>query len=256
MTEFPDSVPAMKLSFIPSEAFPASDPTSLPLLRLMAATNDALLIQKRTIIARAQAAALHGLDRKVLNGELGYYVRMLYGHLYEAGIAFRQLHDTLGAQIDELLKDDEEAKAALQELRDVYLDSSASGFNTAILNRVRNLAAFHYKEAQFKEGVEAFGTTQAQIILSPHRGIGRYVITDQIMSRSVWDFVGGTKKRLSACLERAIHLADSLGVTVSHLTACRFERRGIRFDQCHGTLRIESEINQLRKAVEEERRSR
>jgi hypothetical protein len=256
VSRYPDHVPAKELSFNPAEAFPAGDPMSLPLLRLMAATNDALLNQKRTIVAREQAGDLTDLDRSVLNGELGYYVRMLYGHLFEAGIAFRQLDDALGSQIDEILKDDKEAMAALQRLREVYRDTSEDGFNRTVLVRVRNLAAFHYKETQFKEGVTAFGITDSQIIISPHRGIGRYIVTDQIMNRSVWEFVGGTMEKFSASLEKAISLADSLGVTVSHLVAHRFEQRGIRITTREGTLRIEPEVNRMRQKVEEKRRAR
>ncbi len=254
MTDESDRVPAARLRFNPLEAFPPGDSMSLPLLRLMAATNDALLHQKHTIINRERAETAGELGKGVLNGDLGYHVRMLCGHLFEAGRAFRGLADAMGDRITDFLKGDAEAEQALALLRKIYGDPSEGSFYTAVLGRIRNLAAFHYKEEQFKDGVVAFGNTPADIIISPHRGIGRYVITDQILSRSVWECAGGTQEKFSEMVAKAITLTDALGVVVSHLLIHLFESRHVRFEQQDGTLVVEPEIWRMKKKVEEERR--
>ena len=79
------------MSFQLGPALPSGDKFAVALCRLMTATNDVILLQKLTIIARAQADALAGPDKMIVNNETGYFVRMLFGHLYEAGIAFREL---------------------------------------------------------------------------------------------------------------------------------------------------------------------
>lgn len=254
MTDESESVPAVKLRFNPSKAFPPDDPISFPLLRLMAATNDALLNQKHTIIARERAESAGALDKTLLNGELGYHVRMLCGHLFEAGRAFRSLDEALGDRISALLQGDPEGEAALARLREVYGDTSEGSFNAAVLGRIRNLASFHYKEEQFREGVAAFGDARAEVIISLHRGIGRYVITDQIMSRSVWEFVGGTEEKLWKMLENAIALSDALVVVASHLLTRLFESRQLDFEQQEGTLAVDQQLWRVREKVEQERR--
>lgn len=249
MTDESDRVPAARLRFNPQEAFPPEDPMSLPLLRLMAATNDALLHQKHAIINRERAETAGDLDKAILNGDLGYHVRMLCGHLFEAGRAFRSLYDA----VSDLLKGDAEAEQALALLQEIYGDTSEASFYATVLGRIRNLAAFHYKEEQFKDGVVAFGDAPADIVISPHRGIGRYVITDQILSRSVWEFAGGTQDKFSEMVSKAITLADALGVVVSHLLIHLFDSRHVKFEQQHGKLMIEAEIWRMKKKVDDER---
>src|SRR5262249_7457038 len=67
--------------------FPRDDPVPIPLLRLMAAANDARHVQKLMIAAMDEEPANRG-ESLIQNGERGYLYRMLCGHLYEAGIAF------------------------------------------------------------------------------------------------------------------------------------------------------------------------
>src|SRR5262249_44479552 len=83
--------------------FPTNDPASVPFLRLLAATNDVMLLKRLTSIAREQVDSANDFQRELLNGELGYFVRMLCGHLYEAGIAFRAFETHIREQIDRLV---------------------------------------------------------------------------------------------------------------------------------------------------------
>jgi hypothetical protein len=112
------------------------------LCRLLAATNDVIYQQKLTIIARARADAAAGPDKMIINNETGYCVRMLFGHLYEAGLAFRGLDDAYRDRIDSIIAADHQAKEALSTLRQMYGDVSDTGFYKKVLGCVRNLGEF------------------------------------------------------------------------------------------------------------------
>src|SRR5215470_3648964 len=74
------------------QLFDPNDPLSVPLLRLMSATNDARHAMKQIIRAnRGGRQARNQGERMLLSGEQLYLVRQLCGHLEEAGRVFRDL---------------------------------------------------------------------------------------------------------------------------------------------------------------------
>jgi hypothetical protein len=115
-------------------AFPVSDDLSVPLLRLMAATNDTRQLQKLVLSTRDPARPPQGRSEALVqNGELLYYVRLFFGHLYEAGKAFRELDDRHRGRVDAMLASDKRAQAALATLRTVFRDRAPKGFDNEIL---------------------------------------------------------------------------------------------------------------------------
>lgn len=94
---------ALRVTLKLREFFPPGDPLSVPLLTLMAATNDARQLQRLLIVARPAAEGASEANRSILNGEIGYLFRVLAGHLYEAGLMFRKLDELAGADADRLL---------------------------------------------------------------------------------------------------------------------------------------------------------
>ena len=216
MSEKREVTPVLTITFTTGTAFPSTDSFAVALSRLLASTNDVILLQKLTIISRAKADTAIGPDKLIVNNETGYFVRMLLGHLYEAGIAFRGLDENHRSRVDEIVKGDLQAKESLSLLRKVYGDVSESGFYKAILGCVRNLAGFHYKEATFTQGLETLKEAAATIVISEHIGSNRYVLSDVIMTAKVIDCIGGEAKFPKAIAD-AYELADALAIGVTHL---------------------------------------
>jgi hypothetical protein len=144
----------VRLRFKLRDVFAPSRGLSVPLLRLMAAVNDVRYLQKSLLIALARRDHVSDADSLLQEGEYVYLLRMLSGHLHEAGIAFRDLDDHHAADVEALIGSEEEGRDALTTLRAVYRDASPSGVTEALLKGVRTPWAFHYKHERFKEALE------------------------------------------------------------------------------------------------------
>lgn len=86
------------------------DPMTVPLLRLMIATDDLRHLQKLLVIAREVDEAPTESDRLIHNGEIGHLFRLLCGHLYEAATPFRAVDQAARGRLDEAVGDDPEAR--------------------------------------------------------------------------------------------------------------------------------------------------
>lgn len=221
MTERAETV---RLTFRIRQAFPADSPLSIPLLRLMAAVNDVRYIQKSVLIAQQRVkTASPTVEGLILEGELGYLLRMLLGHLHEAGIASRDVNERYGTGVDALIRDDTSAQGEVAKLRAVYCDTQPAGLNKILLEGVRTPWAFHYKYERFKEALEKH-PDGATIIVSEYAGVGRYTVTDDFAKRYIVDKVGGIEA-FQQLVGEAIDLAGTLGRAVDHLLGAVFGSR-------------------------------
>lgn len=197
-------------------AFPVSDDLSIPLLRLMAATNDTRQLQKLVLSTRDPARPPQGRSEALVqNGELLYYVRLFFGHLYEAGKAFRELDDRHRARVDVMLASDTRSQAALATLRAVFWDRTPQGFDNGVLAPIRNLSAF-YKDDTFRNGVATL-QEDTELVVAEWVGFSRHAITDAILERRVIQAAGATPAAFDASLRRALELAEALETTVQAL---------------------------------------
>jgi hypothetical protein len=211
------------------EAFPPDDPLSVPLLRLMAAVNDVRYVQKAVLIGILRFDELvSDAERAVHEGENVYLLRLLAGHLHEAGIAFRALDDQHASAVNALISGDADAQAAIAKLRAIYRDASPTGVTKGLLEGVRTPWAFHYKHERFKEALEKH-PEEAMIIFSEHEGLGRYTVTDDFARQYIVDKVGG-EAGFKQSFEDAINLAGTLSLAVSHLLMPIFAEREERMD--------------------------
>ena len=80
---------AKRIEFQISRIFPTDGECSAPLLRIMLETDDSRHLQKLLINAPEHFDRSNNLDSSILNGERSHLFRLLCGHLYEAGGAFR-----------------------------------------------------------------------------------------------------------------------------------------------------------------------
>lgn len=251
MSAAEDETQVARLQFDTVLLLPKADLISVPLLRLLAATNDVILMQKHVIIAHSRSETAEELQKDVLNGELGYFIRTLCGHLYEAGTAFRALENVCKDQINRIMTANAKALEVFGTLREVYQDNSDAGFDHGVLRSIRNLTVFHYKDQTFAEGLDAL-KGNGEIILSEHIGFTRYVLTDEMLTKKVWDLLGGAEKYKEA-LKKAFDLADALAIAVTHILWDRLETSNVPVRETRGKLPIPPEIIRTRQRIETER---
>jgi hypothetical protein len=214
----------LRIELRTARAFAQDDPLAVSLLRLMAATND--VRQLRRLITECGPGTLGRADELVQSGELLYYVRLFLGHLYEAGKIFGGFDPGQIARISKALEGKNETNA-LTRVRGIFADVSETGFYKGILAGVRNLAAFHYKDATFRDGAAQM-TKDAELVIAKWAGFSRYAVTDSILEQRVLAIVGGTRAALDDAVHRALELAEDLEAVVSAVARhCVEERPGV-----------------------------
>ena len=232
--------------------FPPDDPVSIPLLRLMAAANDARHVQKLMIAAMDDVPSNRG-ESLIQNGERGYLYRMLCGHLYEAGIAFRDLDTKGAARLDQWLAGEPEGLAALAHLRAVYLDASEEGFYKRVLNRIRTHGAFHYKDERFGEALTAHDAV-APIVVAQSVGMSRYSITDNFAVLLVAGAVGATEEGFKNGLADALGVSTALGGMLDFVLLARLQENADAIEKTKTVpIRIPAAVHRVRQREEQRR---
>jgi hypothetical protein len=179
----------------------------------MAATNDVRHLQK-LLLAQMDEEPSTNVARLTREGELGYLLRMFFGHLHEAGIAFRNLDTECKRRVDELIARDRTAKNLFSQLRSIYNDTSTKGLRKALVT-IRNLA-FHYDGNEFADSLQ-LNWSEAKLVIAAMGGMSRYCFTDQILMRRTVEGVGGIENFQSTMVGDAIKLAGTLAQAVDHL---------------------------------------
>ena len=87
----PERAPVVVGRFDPARVFPPDDPLSLPLLRLMLATDDVRHASMLFVMADHQVRQTIGVQQALHAGQMWYLFRLLCSHLYEGGNALRTL---------------------------------------------------------------------------------------------------------------------------------------------------------------------
>ena len=157
---------------------------------------------------------------------------MLSGHLYEAGNAFRNLEHTCSDQLDQAVANDDERKAELNYLRQVYAKTPAGTFHYTFLKPIRDYFGFHYKERQLYEALERHTMTkdlEGNLIAVEYSGLGRYSVTDHLAFSAIQQLLGATPDNLhqkfSEATGEAIKVAGALFRVVDHLLFQIFNER-------------------------------
>jgi hypothetical protein len=239
----PGGMKAFRVEFNLREMFPADDPLSIPLLRLMAATNDARYLLGTIIAANANVERGTEFDRMIRAGEFCYLLRMLGAHLYEAGIAFRELHDKCRKSIEALLAPDDrsQARSALKAVEDIFNDRSENGFDRLVLQPIRNLWAFHYKAERFREALNGTRDDETELIACENHTLGRYTCVDDLVSGYSLDRICDSFGGVEVVVQRLRGLITQLCIVVDTIVAAAFEEKaknGSRMDTTDGTVTI------------------
>lgn len=226
--------------------FPLDAPLSVPLLRLMAAANDVRSVQKSTLMAMENLHSANQVEQPLLEGELGYLTRMLFGHLHEAGIAFRDLDDRHAADLDRAVARNDDARREVDVLRRMYRDTSEGGLNK-YLEAMRSPWVFHYKFERFKEALEKH-PDEATIVLSEYAGVGRYTITDDFAKRYMLEKAGSIEA-YQQFIGAAIDLAGKLARAVDLLLGELALQRGVELAKIEGEVRVPEQLTRSRDRV-------
>lgn len=176
---------ARRVRFDVQKVFAAEDPLTIPLLRLMMAVNDVGHLQRLIVVAQRRAKSLIGTPYEIANGEIGHLFRVLCGHLYEAGIAFRMLEDAAPGRLDTLVAPDPKMKVDLAEVRQAYDAKDRAGLKYSFLYPVRQYVGFHYKDEQLRTALSKYGPSgvlKGVTTFAIPVGLGRYTVADSLAS--------------------------------------------------------------------------
>lgn len=208
---------AVRLVFRLADVFAMDQPLSVPLLRLMMASNDVRHIQKLMLSKDERIGQGNDFGSVVLNGEILHLERMLCGHLYEAGTAFRNI-DIPHPEIAGTAVHGTEYEPSLQRLREMYASDPPGAFHHSFLYEVRNKFGFHYKSEAIKHKLEEFlrrGDLEAEVIHAELSGLSRYVIADHVSIGMLQDILNTELPDLNEAFEKAMDKALSLARDLS-----------------------------------------
>src|SRR2546426_11288984 len=141
MTSTPPIATVVVGKFDPARVLPPDDKLTLPLLRLMLATDDVRHANLLFVMANEQVDQTTGVQRALHGGQLWYAFRLLCSHLKEGGDALKTLVNSVAERkLKDLLNGRPDADEALARLRTAFADDS-------FIKRVRDSIGSHYRQA-------------------------------------------------------------------------------------------------------------
>ena len=253
---------AHKFHFHLGEVFPLDNPLSVPLIRLMMAANDVRHIQKILLSTGERIGQGTDFDSVVINGEMLHFHRLLCGHLYEAGNAFRAIdapHPVLAAAAVQ----GTEYEEALQRLREAYASDPSGAFHRIFLKEVRDQFGFHYKHEAIQAKLQDFvqcGNLDGTVIVAEYSGLSRYVIADHLSIGILQDLLDAELPDMhdafGEVMKKALVLAGDLGDVVDLLLLSILEQNdSVITKREQGLLSVQPELMTARHKVDELRTS-
>ncbi len=253
---------AMRIRFELSKVFSQANPLSVPILRLMMATDDARHLQKLLIIAGEDIDQANEVETGILNGEMAHLFRMLCGHLYEAGIAFRAVDQVRPDLVQATVAGDEEGKTALDCVREAYaVAPGGEAFHYSFLKPVRDEVGFHYKQESLNQALGTLINTpdlDGTLTVCEAAGLSRYNITDHLTAIVITAQLNvnleGLNAKLHEKMQEVIKLADHLASVVDRLLLHLFETPPPSvLERSYSTITIPPQVLQARVKVDRER---
>jgi hypothetical protein len=223
-------------------------------------TDDVRHLQKLLLFANARVKEANEMERSILNGEILHIFKLLSGHLYEAGNAFRNLEHTCSGQLDAAVEKNNERKRELNYLRQVYAKTPAGTFHYTFLKPIRDYLGFHYKERQLKEALDRHTTAkdlEGNLIVVDYPGLGRYSVTDHLAFSAIQQLLGTTPENLhqkfAEAMGEALKVAGALFRVVDQLLVQIFnEHEDAIIEQQDGEVAVPREFSRDREKGESE----
>jgi hypothetical protein len=225
MSPTPERAVVKVARFDPARAFPPDDKLTVPLLRLMIATDDARGASILLVMADEQMRRTSGAEQALHGGRMWYLFRMLCAHLNEAGNALNTLVNTVpDARLEGLLKARPTAAEALARLR------SGLGEGTYV-RKVRDSVGAHYRQVDVERVYRAdlaAGRVDGSLIASEVGGLSRFTMTDVLAVRLMDEAAGAaTHEEFSDHSREVMDLAQDLATFVGYLAAALAAESGI-----------------------------
>lgn len=225
MSATPERAVVKVTRFDPARAFPPDDKLTIPLLRLMIATDDARCASLHLVMADEQMRRTGGAEQALHGGRMWYLFRMLCAHLNEAGNALNTLVNSVpDARLKGLLKARPTAAEALARLR------SGLGEGTYV-RKVRDRVGAHYRQADVERVYRAdlaARRVDGSLIASEVGGLSRFTMTD-VLALHLMDEAAGsaTLEEFSERSGQVTDLAQDLATFVGYLAAALAAESGI-----------------------------
>ena len=225
MSPTPERAVVKVARFDPARAFPPDDKLTVPLLRLMIATDDARGASILLAMADEQMRQTSGAEQALHGGRMWYLFRMLCAHLNEAGNALNTLVNSVpDARLRGLLKARPTATEALARLR------SGLGEGTYV-RKVRDSVGAHYRQADVERVYRAdlaAGRVDGSLIASEVGGLSRFTMTDVLAVRMMDEAAGAaTHEQFSDRGREVMDLAQDLATFVGYLASALAAGSGI-----------------------------
>ena len=244
---------AIRVTFDMRQIFPCEDLLSVPLLRLMAVANDARYIMELSMPLMDKTQSANEVDASLINGKLLYLFRLLCGHLYEAGRAFRELDDVRRDLLDEIVRDNPKAKKYLAEIRNDFSKYPSGALHYSFLSPVRNRISFHYQSeplaSMLRKHNEA-GDLKGTVIITQYDGLSRHIVSDHLAMEIVQEVLGGNsqdfEKSFYEKMGEVVDLAGQLSNLVDRVVLYLFsERKSAIFEEIDCEIQITQEFGSL-----------
>jgi len=251
---------AYKLDFRLATIFRPDKPLSVPLLRLMMAANDVRHVQKLSLLAIERIDQGTAFDRIVLNGEMLHLHRLLCGHLFEAGIAFRDI-DTDHPELADSAVRGTEHESTLRHLREAYASDPPGAFHFSFLKQVRDQFGFHYKAEKIQSKLQDFvsrSDMDGTVIGAEFGGLTRYVIADHLLIGMLQDILDSELPDLHTAFEKimgkTLSLAGDLADVVDLMLLPLLEEDSSAIiKQESGTVSVQPELLAAKQKVDKQR---
>ncbi|PYR41159.1 MAG: hypothetical protein DMF95_31690 [Acidobacteria bacterium] len=237
------------------------DPMTVPLLRLMIATDDLRHLQKLLVIVREVDETSTESDRLIHNGEIGHLFRLICGHLYEAATPFRAVDEAARGRLDKAVAEDPEGKAALAAVRAAYDPNRTDGLRHSFLYLVRNEIAFHYKDQDLRTSFEKHlreGHLLDILVLAEGSGLSRFSLTDSLLTFTIADGMGERledfAQQFMTRIGEAIGLVGDIATVVGHLLGYLLAPHRKAVEMREDQVTIDPALRAARDQIERERR--
>jgi hypothetical protein len=249
MAPTPEHAPVVVGRFNPALVFRLGDPLTLPLLRLMLATDDVRHAGMLFLKINHQGEQSVGILKTLLGGQLWYAFRLLCSHLKEGGDALKTLTNSVGeSRLRDLLRGRPVATDALDRLR------SAFG-SDAFISKVRHSIGFHYRQADiervFKRDLAAERVKGVVVACEPGL-LSRFTITDvlalHMLDEAAGSDLSGGEPEFVRRAGEVVALVGDLSTFVGHLVDVLLERHGV--EVTHETIEVPALLRAARDAVE------
>jgi hypothetical protein len=179
-------------------------------------------------------------ERAAAAGEQLYLVRMLCGHLEEAGRVLRELWNTPGVKrrLGRQLRRTAQGRADLELLSRQLIRVLPAGIQQTFLDPIRNEWAFHYFRRVYEAALAQAGD-EAELLVADSRGLSRYLVIDDFALRGMLDASGGSRETYEASVRMSVELAGALGRAVDALLLELLHVPGVQYSRREFVLTLE-----------------